>query len=142
MVAVSPLLLTYSQEARAYELLTLSCSASFLLTVYALDRPSRRVLVGWAAVSTAALYTHYFAAFVVLPEVALLLWRSPVRRGVAVASGAVGSRGCGPAPAVPRPTLARHHQLDLGHSPRNAPPGPAISSPRESSWRRAQDSAL
>jgi mannosyltransferase len=93
MVAVSPLLLNFSQEARAYELLTLLCATSFLLTLHALDRPTSTVLAGWAVASIAALCTHYFAAFVLVPEAALLLWRSPARRGVAIASAAVAAAG-------------------------------------------------
>ena len=42
----------------------------------------RRALAGWALVSGLALATHYFAAFVVLPEAVWLLARASERRRV------------------------------------------------------------
>ncbi|HEY1775089.1 MAG TPA: glycosyltransferase family 39 protein [Solirubrobacteraceae bacterium] len=64
----SPLLIWYSQEARAYALLVLLCA----LTVLCLVRSDWR---GWALAAAAALGTHYFAVFIVIPEALWLLWR-------------------------------------------------------------------
>lgn len=82
LAAVSPMLVWYSQEARAYALLTLLGGASFALLVLARSNPSRRRLVGWAVVSALAIGTHYFAGFVVLAEGTLLLRAHPRARPV------------------------------------------------------------
>ena len=71
--AVNPLLVWYSQEARAYALLVLLTAIGLWLFARARGEKGTRALWGWAAVSAAALATHYFAAFVVLPEALILL---------------------------------------------------------------------
>ena len=68
LCATSPLLIWYSQEARAYALLVALCA----LTLWCLLREDWR---GWAIAAALALATHYFAVFVVVPELAWLLWR-------------------------------------------------------------------
>jgi len=61
--AAAPLYVWYAQEARMYTLLTfLGLLASYLL-LRALDRPTRRVWLAYTLVSALALYTHYFAVF-------------------------------------------------------------------------------
>jgi 4-amino-4-deoxy-L-arabinose transferase-like glycosyltransferase len=92
LAAFNPLLVWYSQEARAYSLLVLLAAASMLLAIEAGDRGGR-ALPGWAAVSALALATHYFALFVVVPEAAWLLLRAPVRRRAAWAVAGVGAVG-------------------------------------------------
>lgn len=87
--AASPLLVWYSQEARAYALYALLGALSFLFFARALRQPSRGTLIGWAAVSALALATHYFAVFAVVAEAAVLLVLTPRRSAVAAASGAV-----------------------------------------------------
>ena len=73
-------LLFYSQEARAYSLVALLTTLSFWAFVVARRETGARGLVLWALASAAALLTHYFAAFVVIPEaLLLLLWRRPLR---------------------------------------------------------------
>jgi Dolichyl-phosphate-mannose-protein mannosyltransferase len=83
-VAVSPVLVWFSQDARAYALVFLLTALSFLFFARARRSRDRRDLACWAAFSALALATHYFAGFVVLAEAALLL-RGPNRRGAAVA---------------------------------------------------------
>jgi hypothetical protein len=78
LVAVNPLLIWYSQEARSYALLALLGALSFLFFVRALDH--RRNVVWWALVSIVAVATHYFAAFLVVPEALWLLVDSNGRR--------------------------------------------------------------
>lgn len=73
LVAVNPLLVWYSQEARSYSLLVFLTASSFLLLVRNLDEPRTGTLAGWGLLSALALATHYFAAFVVIPEAILLL---------------------------------------------------------------------
>jgi mannosyltransferase len=73
LVAVNPMLLWYSQEARAYALLALLCAVSLLYCVRALRRGRRRDFVLWGIASGLALATHYFAGFVVVAEILILL---------------------------------------------------------------------
>ena len=80
LVAFNPLLVWFSQEARPYALLVLLSGLSFLFFARALERPSGRVLAGWAAASGLALATHYFAAVVIVPELVWLFVRVRPRR--------------------------------------------------------------
>ena len=75
LVAVNPMLLWYSQEARAYALLVLLCAVSLLYCVRALRSGTRRDFVLWGLASGLALATHYFAVFVVAAEAVWLLRR-------------------------------------------------------------------
>jgi 4-amino-4-deoxy-L-arabinose transferase-like glycosyltransferase len=93
LVATSPLLVWYSQEARAYALFVLCGALSLWLFARALERPSPGVLAGWAAASALALATHYFAVFLVVAEAGLLLGLVRPRRAVAAATAAVGAVG-------------------------------------------------
>ncbi len=68
LVAFNPLLIWYSQEARAYALLVALCA----LSLWCLLREDWR---GWAIAAALALATHYFAVFIVVPELGWLLWR-------------------------------------------------------------------
>jgi len=87
IVAVSPVLIWFSQDARAYALVFLLTALSFWLFARARQSGSRQDLGWWVATSSLALLTHYFAAFVVVPEAALLLLGhqypadGPIRQG-------------------------------------------------------------
>ncbi|MFI5028053.1 MAG: glycosyltransferase family 39 protein [Solirubrobacterales bacterium] len=83
MAAVSPVLIWFSQDARAYSLVFLLTALSFLFFARALRDPRRGTLLAWAFSSALALCTHYFAGFVLVPEAALLLLWSSERRRVA-----------------------------------------------------------
>jgi mannosyltransferase len=74
IVAVSPVLIWFSQDARAYALVFLLTALSFLFFARTLRGGARRDVAWWAAFSALAIATHYFAGFVVAPEAALLLW--------------------------------------------------------------------
>jgi mannosyltransferase len=74
LVAFSPYLIWYSQEARAYALLALLCAWSFLLFLRARQTGDRTSFLWWGAVSALALATHYFAIFIVGAEAAWLVW--------------------------------------------------------------------
>jgi hypothetical protein len=93
LVAVNPLLVWFSQEARSYALATLLSAVALLLFTYALEDRRGRVLAGWALAAALALATHYFTAFVLAPQAAWLLWRHPHRRGALAAVGAVALAG-------------------------------------------------
>ncbi len=74
LVAVNPMLIWYSQEARSYALLVLFCAASFLFFVRVLRTRTGRDLALWALASALALCSHYFAAFAVGAEALWLLF--------------------------------------------------------------------
>ncbi|HEX8646068.1 MAG TPA: glycosyltransferase family 39 protein [Thermoleophilaceae bacterium] len=75
LAAVNPLLVWYSQEARAYAPMILLVAISLACLAAVARGGGRRWAVGWAVASAAALATHYFAAFVVMAG-ALWLLRS------------------------------------------------------------------
>jgi mannosyltransferase len=75
LVAVNPMLLWYSQEARAYSLFTLLCAVSLLYCIHAVRRGRRRDFVLWGVASALALATHYFAVFPIIAEALWLLRR-------------------------------------------------------------------
>jgi hypothetical protein len=90
--AVSPLLVWYSQEARAYALFVLLGALSLLAFAHALDRPSVKTLTWWAALTSLALLTHYFAVFLAAGEATVLLCRH-LRRATVVATAAIVAVG-------------------------------------------------
>lgn len=73
LAATNPLLVWYSQEARAYALLVLLVAASLLVWLDALRAPTPRRLAGWGVLCALALATHYFAVFTVAAEGLCLL---------------------------------------------------------------------
>ncbi|HXV04563.1 MAG TPA: glycosyltransferase family 39 protein, partial [Solirubrobacterales bacterium] len=73
IVAVSPVLIWFSQDARAYALAFLLSALAFLFFARARRSGARRDLAWWAVFSALAIATHYFAGFAVVPEAALLL---------------------------------------------------------------------
>ncbi len=75
LVAFSPDLVWYSQEARAYALLVLLTTLALWLAVRAARRPTAGALAWWALVAALALTTHYFALVVIAPQAAWLAWR-------------------------------------------------------------------
>jgi mannosyltransferase len=107
LVAVNPMLLWYSQEARGYSLLVLLTAVAALYFVRALDRGRRRDFTGWGLASGLALATHYFAIFPLALEAAWLIRR----RGRAARPGLwiVGLAGLALAPLA-------YHQASLGHA--------------------------
>jgi hypothetical protein len=117
LVAVNPMLLWYSQEARGYALLALLCAASALYFVRALDRGRGRDLTWWGVFSALALATHYFAIFPIAVEAIWLLRR----RGRAAAKGLwiVLLAGLALAPLALHQMAARHAEWigdrALGH---------------------------
>jgi mannosyltransferase len=107
LVAVNPMLVWYSQEARAYALLALLTAVAALYFVRALDRGRRRDLNRWGVASALALATHYFAFFPIFLE-ALWLLRRRGREAVA-GVGTVAVAGLLLAPLA-------LHQVSLGHA--------------------------
>jgi len=107
LVAVNPMLLWYSQEARGYALLVLLTAVAALYFLRALDRGRRADFTGWGIASALALATHYFAIFPIALEAGWLLWR----RGRKAVAGLwiVVVTGLALLPLMT-------HQLSLGHA--------------------------
>ncbi len=89
IVAVSPVLIWFSQDARAYALAFLLAALSFLFFARARRSGAGRDLAWWAVFSALAIATHYFAGFAVAPEAALLLLGAGGRRRAGLAIVAV-----------------------------------------------------
>ncbi len=107
LVAVNPMLLWYSQEARAYALFALLTALSLLYFARALDRGRRRDFIAWGIASALALATHYFAAFPIAAE-ALWLLRRRGRESVP-GLGIIAAAGLLLAPLA-------IHQMSIGHA--------------------------
>jgi uncharacterized membrane protein len=75
LLAVNPYLVWYSQEARAYSLLVLLAAVSVLAFARALQRGRSRDYWLFGLATAALLATHYFAIFLIAPELAMLLWQ-------------------------------------------------------------------
>jgi mannosyltransferase len=93
LAACNPLLVWYSQEARAYSLLVLMSSLSLVAFAFAFERPSPRALAVWAITALLALATHYYALLAVVPEALVLLFRHRRFRAMWAALAAVAAGG-------------------------------------------------
>ena len=97
IVAVNPMLIWYSQEARSYSMLVVFAALSLLFFLRARRSGSGSDLALWALASAGALCSHYFAVFVVAIEAAWLIlglrarWRAvlPAVGGVALVGAAL-----------------------------------------------------
>src|SRR4030095_3449855 len=85
LAALSPLLLLYAAEARAYALLSLECVTIFLLATRGDE--SRGRLGAAALVAAAALFTHYLALFAVAAVAIVALTEKRMRSALAVVAG-------------------------------------------------------
>jgi len=93
LATFNPLLIWYSQEARAYELFVLTSALTLLAFAHACELATRRRVGLWALAAAAALATHYDAALIVVPEAAWLLARHRRERRVWLAVTAVAACG-------------------------------------------------
>jgi 4-amino-4-deoxy-L-arabinose transferase-like glycosyltransferase len=75
LTASNPLLIWYSQEARAYELVVLLSGISLIAFAYAKDEPTPGALATWTVASALAIATEYYAALVIIPQALWLLYR-------------------------------------------------------------------
>jgi len=118
LLAVSPLLVWFSQESRAYALAALLTAGSLLCLIAYAESGARRTLGGWTALSALALCAHYFTVFLILPGALWLLWSGRRRREVrgalaalavvalALVPLALAQRGTGHADYIARDALA------------------------------------
>jgi mannosyltransferase len=89
LLSLSPLMVWYSQEARAYALAAFLATASLLCLIRYLDSSRAAWAAAWATTAGLGLCSHYFVGFLVLPELAWLLWRRREQTEVRVAVGVV-----------------------------------------------------
>jgi mannosyltransferase len=97
LIAVNPMLIWYSQEARSYAVLIFFGALALFFFARALRTRGGRDLALWALTSVLALCSHYFAGFAIAIEAVWLLvalrsrWRLvvPAVAGVAAAGAAL-----------------------------------------------------
>jgi hypothetical protein len=118
LVAFNPMLVWYSQEARAYALVVALGALSLWFFVRALREPRTRDLAGWGIASALALATHYTAGFLVLPEAIWLLLRLPgARRQVVLAAAPIALAAAALAPLAHRQTTGPNDPDWIGNLP-------------------------
>ncbi len=100
LATFNPLLIWYSQEARAYELLVLMSACTLLAFAYVREAPTRGRFAAWAVVCGLALATHYDAALVVVPEAIWLLVEYRHRLGAWLSVAFVAACGGGLLPLL------------------------------------------
>lgn len=117
LVALNPMLIWYSQEARSYALLVLFGAAALLFFLRALRTGAGSDLLLWALASVGALGSHYFAVFAVTIEAAWLVVALRRRwRALLPALALVGLAGLALLPLL----LAQLNPLHIGwieHTP-------------------------
>ncbi|MGE5335895.1 MAG: glycosyltransferase family 39 protein [Nitrososphaerota archaeon] len=117
LVAVNPMLIWYSQEARSYALLAFFGALSFYFFLRALNMARGRDLALWALASSLALWSHYFAAFPVGIEAVWLLGALRDRwRALLPALAAVGAAIAALLPLIAAQINATHIGW-IGESP-------------------------
>ncbi len=108
LVAVNPMMLWYSQEGRAYALVTLFGALSVLYWLRAERGGRRRDFVWWGVWSGVAIATHYFVAFPIAAEALMLLRRRGLRTSL-VGLAILAASAIAVAPVA-------IHQMSLGHA--------------------------
>jgi mannosyltransferase len=116
LTACSPLLIWYSQEARAYSLLVLLTGLSLLAFAHARAAPSARNMTLWAIASALALTTHYYALVAVVPQAVWLVATHPRDRRVLLGVGFVAVCGLALVPLAITQNSTRRDAW-IGNSP-------------------------
>jgi mannosyltransferase len=73
LLALGPFFVQFEQTARSYALVVLLVVLSSYFFVSNVEKPSRGARVGYVLASALAIYTHYFAAYVLLVQLVTLL---------------------------------------------------------------------
>jgi hypothetical protein len=95
LAAVAPLQIYHSQQIRMYTLLPLAALLSMYFCIVYLERGRPLHLLGCAAATAAALFTHNYGIFLLPAHAAALLWMGTPRRRwtlAALLAGLVASR--------------------------------------------------
>jgi mannosyltransferase len=74
LLSFNALQVKYAQDTRSYSLVMLLSAASSLLYARGIQRPSAAVWAGYALTAALAVYSHFFAAFVVVAQWVSLCW--------------------------------------------------------------------
>jgi mannosyltransferase len=99
-VAVNPLFVWYSQEARAYALFVLLATVAMLCFLRVLRSPSAGRMAAFALSGSLALLSHYFAVFLLVPMVIWLVWDRARRRAALAAIAALALVGVALLPLI------------------------------------------
>ena len=100
LVAFNPLLVWYSQEARAYGLFVLAAALAMLCFLRALAAPTRGRMALFVLTGALALLSHYFAVFLLVPMVIWLLCERRSRRPALPAALALALAGVALLPLI------------------------------------------
>ncbi|HWG09495.1 MAG TPA: glycosyltransferase family 39 protein [Solirubrobacteraceae bacterium] len=100
LVAVNPLFVWYSQEARAYGLFVLFSALAMLCFARLLRAPSGGRAAAFAVSGALALLTHYFAVFLLAPMALWLLLDQRSRKAALPAIGALALVGLALVPLI------------------------------------------
>ena len=100
LVAVNPLFVWYSQEARVYALFVLTASLALLCFLRAERDPTPGRMAAFALSGVLALASHYFAIFLLAPMAIWLLWGRATRRTALPAVGALTLAGLALLPLI------------------------------------------
>ena len=110
LLATNAFFLRYAQEARAYSLVALLVALSSYFFLLELDRPGRRTRAAYAVTCVLAFHAHFFAVWVILAQVVVLL---ATRRRAAFTAGWLVTYGTVALLTAPMAYAA----LTLGHDP-------------------------
>ena len=100
LVAVNPLFVWYSQEARVYALFVFTLALATLCFLRALAQPTRGRMAAFAVSGALALLTHYFSVFMLVPMALWLLRERTRRRAAAGAVAALATVGLALIPLI------------------------------------------
>ena len=100
LVAVNPLFVWYSQEARVYALFVLTSALALLCFLRARREPTPAHMAGFAVAASLALLSHYFALFLLVPMALSLLASRSTRRATLPAIAALCAVGAALLPLV------------------------------------------
>ncbi len=100
LIAVGPLFVWFSQEARVYSLFALTSAVAMLCFLRLRRRPDARRVAAFALAGVLALLTHYFAVFLLAGMAAWLLWEPATRRACLPALAAIGAVGIALIPLI------------------------------------------
>ncbi|MGO9322218.1 MAG: glycosyltransferase family 39 protein [Solirubrobacteraceae bacterium] len=115
LVAVNPLFVWYSQEARAYALFVLMGALAMLCLLRAQREPTPRRMVAFAVTGSLALLTHYFAVFLLIGMVLWLAYARRTRRAALPAIAALVAVGAALLPLIS--AQGGHGTQWIGHWP-------------------------
>jgi mannosyltransferase len=100
VVAVDPLFVWYSQEARSYGLFVFTAALALLCFLRARRDPSATSMAWFAFSAALALLSHYFAAFLLVGMAFVLLWDRRTRRAALPALAALVLAGLALLPLI------------------------------------------